>query len=233
MAVDPAPSPVAPSPAVMYPVALDMAGRPCLVVGGGPVAAGKVAGLVRAGAAVTVVAAAVGTALEALVAEGDGAAPGSEQGSVTVHRRPYRAGEAAGYRLVVAATGTPEVDGAVAADAEAAGVWVNSVDDPEHSTFHLPSVHRDGPVVVAVSTGGASPALASWLRRRAGRELGPDLGTVATLLEDARRRLQAAGRPTGSVDWPALLDGPLLQLVRDGRTDEARRLIAEATGLPA
>lgn len=211
----------------LYPVALNVAGRNCLVVGGGAVAAGKVLGLVRSGAVVTVVAAEPGAALEAVLAPENAPGPGS----ITVERRPYRAGEAAGYRLVVTATGTGEVDGTVVADAEAAGVWVNSADDPERSTFYLPSVHRDGPVVVAVSTGGASPALATWLRRRAGVQLGPDLGTLALLLEEARRRLQAAGRPTDSVDWQTLLDGSLPDLVRDGRMDEARRLVAEATGL--
>ena len=79
---------------------------------------------------------------------------------------PYAKGEAAAFRLVVTATGIPEVDGAVYDDAEAAGVWANSADDVAHSSFILPAVHRDGAVTVSVSTGGLSPALASWLRTR-------------------------------------------------------------------
>ena len=236
-----------PAGPVLYPVSLDVAGRSCLVVGGGTIAAGKVAGLLAAGAAVTVVAPDVDAAIDALATAGDPAndsaandgtaddgtaddstaEPGGP-GSVTVRRRPYRAGEAADYRLVVTATGIAAVDGTVAADATAAAVWVNSADDPGRCTFHLPSVHRDGPVSVAVSTGGASPALAIWLRRRAADALGTGLGDLAGLLDEARRRLQAAGRPTSSVDWPAVLDGPLPQLVRDGRLDEARQLLAEA-----
>ena len=98
----------------------------------------------------------------------------------------------------------------------AAGVWVNSADDAAHCTFILPSVHRDGPVSVAVSTGGASPAMASWLRRRLGQFLGPNFGELAELLDEARHRLMAEGRPTATVDWAALLDGPLPSLVRDG-----------------
>ena len=85
---------------------------------------------------------------------------------------------------------------------------------------------------MAVSTGGASPALAIWLRRRAADALGTGLGDLAGLLDEARRRLQAAGRPTASVDWPAVLDGPLPQLVRDGRLDEARQLLADAIDRP-
>lgn len=198
-----------------YPVVLDLSGRPCLVVGGGPVALHKAGGLAACGADVTVVA----PRLEARFA----ALP------VATEARPYRAGEAAGYRLVVTATGVPEVDAAVAADAEAAGVWVNSADDPQHCTAILPSVHRDGPVIVAVSTGGASPALAGWLRRRAGEALGPGLGALAGLLGAARRAVVAQGRASAEVDWAALLDGPLPDVVRAGDLAEARRLLDAAT----
>jgi precorrin-2 dehydrogenase len=233
-----------PADAARYPVTLDVTGRACLVVGGGTVAAGKVAGLLAAGATVTVVAPDVDPAIDALAADtgdadtsptdaGTDRAGNSDEtagrhgrpGSLTVHHRPYRTGEAAGYRLVVTATGIDGVDGAVAADADAAAVWVNSADDPGRCTFHLPSVHRDGLVSVAVSTAGTSPALAIWLRRRAGDALGPGLGDLAHLLDEARRRVQAAGRPTASIDWQAVLDGPLPQLVRDGRLDDARRLL--------
>ncbi|MGH9109299.1 MAG: precorrin-2 dehydrogenase/sirohydrochlorin ferrochelatase family protein [Acidimicrobiales bacterium] len=203
-----------------YPVSLVVAGRPCLVVGGGPVAARKVAGLAASGARVTVVAPRVAPAIAELI----GRAP------VTVCRRRYRSGEAARYRLVVTATGVAEVDAAVAADADAAGVWVNSADDLAHCTFLLPAVHRDGPVTVAVSTGGASPALATWLRRRLAAGCGDALGTLARMLEEARRRLQERGRPTTSVDWQALLDGPLPTLVGDGRLAEARRILDDAVG---
>jgi siroheme synthase-like protein len=80
-----------------------------------------------------------------------------------------------------------DVDWAVAAHAETAGVWVTSADDAAHCTFIHPSVHRDGLVSVAVSTGGASPAMASWLRRRVGEAVGSGLGILAELLEEARR----------------------------------------------
>ncbi|HEX3948205.1 MAG TPA: bifunctional precorrin-2 dehydrogenase/sirohydrochlorin ferrochelatase [Acidimicrobiales bacterium] len=222
-----------PADPALYPVVLDLAGRRCLVVGGGTVAAGKVAGLVTAGALVTVVAPHVGPAIQT-IADADAEAEaeaGGLAGSVTVHRRPYRTGEAADYRLVFTATGIGEVDGAVAADADGAGIWVNSADDPARCSFTLPSVHRDGPVNIAVSTGGASPALAIWLRRRIGQALGPSLGTLALLLEGGRRQLQATGRPTESVDWQTLLDGPLPELVRQGRLPEARQLLAEAAGV--
>jgi siroheme synthase-like protein len=142
--------------------------------------------------------------------------------------RPYEPQEAAGYRFVVTATGRPEVDGRVAADAEAAGVWVNSADDPEHCTVILPSVHRDGAVTVAVSTGGSSPALSSHLRRHIAASLDPGLGALADVLAAARRRLQAAGRPTTDVDFAALLDGPVGERLGAGDLDGARRVVDDA-----
>jgi len=202
---------------------LRVEGRPCLVVGGGPIAARKVTDLFECGADVTVVAPDIDPSIEALEASAE-----QHDGRLQVERRPYRAGEAAGYRLVVTATGIPEVDRRAAADAESAGIWVNSADDADHCTFFLPSVHREGAVSVSVSTGGASPALAAWLRRRIGESLGPHLGDLAELLEGGRAALRTAGRPTSSVDWTALLDGQLPVLVRDGRIDEARAVIAGA-----
>jgi len=204
------------SEAPPYPVVLRIEGRRCLVVGGGPVAARKVADLFECGAEVTVVAPEVDASIDAL------AAAGRAGRYLRVERRRYRDGEAADYRLVVTATGIPEVDRRAAADAEAAGIWVNSADDADHCTFFLPSVHREGAVSVSVSTGGASPALAAWLRRRIGESLGPHLGTLAELLEEGRTTLRGAGRPTNAVDWTALLDGELPGLVRAGRIEEAR-----------
>jgi siroheme synthase-like protein len=204
-----------------FPVVLDLTGRACLVVGGGRVAARKVAALLAAGAAVTVVAPEVEPDLAALA------------GTVAVERRPYRTGEAAGYRLVITATGDAAVDAAVTADAEAAGVWANAADDPAHCSFILPAVHRDGPVTLAVSTGGASPALATYLRDRYAADGPAGLAALAGLLAEARRRVQAEGRPTGAVDWRALLDGPLPGLVAAGDHDAARRLVDAAIRDPS
>lgn len=203
---------------LLYPVSLVVAGRPCLVVGGGPVAARKAAGLAGCDADLTVVAPDVVPAIEELAG----------RGALSILRRRYRSGEAARYRLVVTATGVPEVDRAVAADADAAGVWVNAADSRERCTFTLPAVHREGPVAVAVSTSGASPVLASWLRHRMAEALVPEVGALAELMEAARTELQDKGIDTSGIDWHALLDGPLPGLVAAGRRDEARHVIARA-----
>jgi siroheme synthase-like protein len=206
----------------LFPVVLKLEGQACLVVGGGRVAARKAASLLTCGGSVTLVAPEVDPVVMELAERSGHDLPGS----LVVERRSYRSGEAGRFRLVVTATGVPAVDGAVAADAHAAGVWVNAADDVAHCSAVLPSVHRDQSVLVAVSTGGASPALATWLRRRIADQLGPDLGILASLLESARQAMKAEGRRTTDVDWQGVLDGPLPELVRAGRVDEATALLA-------
>ncbi|HEY1466882.1 MAG TPA: bifunctional precorrin-2 dehydrogenase/sirohydrochlorin ferrochelatase [Acidimicrobiales bacterium] len=210
----------------LYPVALVVDGRRCLVVGGGPIATHKAEGLLNCRAHVTVVAPRISERLRRL-AQNTTSDP-SRHRPLVLEERPYRTGEASGYRLVITATGDPVVDRAVAADAEAAGVWVNSADDVDNCTFMLPAVHRDGDVTVAVSTGGASPALAGWLRDRAAAAIGPEAGTLAVLLDEARRRVRAQGMSTEATDWSAILSGPFVDLVRSGRMDEARALLHAA-----
>jgi siroheme synthase-like protein len=206
--------------APLYPVGLVVKRRKCLVVGGGRVAARKIGGLLACGAAVTVVAPEVHVAMGELASSGAIAA--IDEPPLDVQIRPYRTGEAADYVLVVSATGNSTVDHAVHRDATGAGVWVNVADDPARCSFVLPAVARDGEVSVAVSTAGASPALAVWLRDRVVAALGPGLGDLASLLAQGRRRVQSQGRSTEEIDWRTMLDGPLPEMVRHGRMDEAR-----------
>jgi precorrin-2 dehydrogenase/sirohydrochlorin ferrochelatase len=191
-----------------YPVNLVVAGRPCLVVGGGRVAARKAAGLLACGADVHVVAAEVGPEMRAL--------------DLPTEERPYRRGEVAGYRLVIAATNDAKTNRAVFEDGETAGVWVNSADDPASCSFTLPSVLRRGPVMVAVSTGGRSPALASWLRDRIGGEIGPEYEVLAGLLAEARAEVKRSGASTEGADWRTVLDSDMLELIRNGHIEQAR-----------
>jgi siroheme synthase-like protein len=211
----------------LYPVNLVVAGRPCLVVGGGRVATTKVRGLLEAGAHVTVVAPEVDPGLADLAAGADGA--GAPDGGwpaggavVAVERRPYRRGEAARYRLVVAATGDPAVNQDVYDDGEAAGVWVNSADDPDRCSVILPARVRQGRLTVTVSTGGHSPAVAAWLRERLADELGVEYDQLIGLLSEAREEVRAQGIGTEQLDWRAALDSGILDLVRAGRLEDAK-----------
>ena len=168
-----------------------------LVVGGGAVAARKVAGLVAAGAAVTVVGPDVRADIVPKHLTGE---------HVTVERRPYRPGEVEGYWLVVTCTDDPAVQQQVFDDGERLGVWVNAADDPERCSFILPAVARRGPVVVSVSTSGTSPALAQVLRDRFAEGLPQDVERIAFELERHRAQLHAEGRSTEDVDWRPIVE---------------------------
>ena len=201
-----------------YPVNLDLQGRRALVVGGGDVAARKVRGLLAAGAQVTVVAP---EAVDEI----------ANDHRVRWHQRPYRRGEVASYRLAVTATGDPTVDGQVYWDAEAADVWLNSADDPEHCSFTLPAVTTRDDLQVAVSTNGRSPAVAAWLRRTIDGAIGPEHATVLTLASEVRAELREIAGSSESAGWEAALDDHLLDLVRVGDLVAARQRIRTAVGL--
>jgi siroheme synthase-like protein len=204
-----------PVDATVYPVALLLQDRACLVVGGGNIAKRKAQGLLAAGARVHVVAKEVLPPMRELAMQ-------AVAGLAGIEERPYRRGEVAGYWLAVAATGDSAVNQAVYEDGEAAKVWVNSADDPASCSFILPAVARQGPVSVAVSTSGYSPALASWLKSHAAEHMGPELAELAELLAEARAELKAQGRSTEEVDWRPSLDWAMLDLIRSGRRAEAK-----------
>jgi precorrin-2 dehydrogenase / sirohydrochlorin ferrochelatase len=179
-----------------YPVFLDVEGISILVVGGGNVAGRKVEGLVSAGATVTVVAPHVTAEISAM--------------DVRIERRAYAAGDAGRFQLVITATDDPVVNALVAADARAAGVWANSADDPDNCSFILPAITRRGDITVAVSTGGASPALAGRLRDVVAREvLTAQVEAAAVELSRQRAEIKSAGGSTEDTDWTPRLDALL------------------------
>lgn len=171
----------------MLPLALRLDDRPVLVVGAGRIGAQKAAQLVAAGARVSVVS-----------EEIKGVLP---DGLAHVTERRFRPSDVTGYRLVIAATGDPDVNDVVVAAAESAGVWLNVVDDPERSSFYFMALHRDGDVCLAVTTGGASPALAQEVRSLAAASLPRNLAAVALALRAERRALHVAGASTEGLDW--------------------------------
>jgi precorrin-2 dehydrogenase / sirohydrochlorin ferrochelatase len=174
--------------AFLYPVFLDLADIPVLVVGGGPVAWRKAEGLAAAGARVTVVAPHIVPELAALAA--------------VVVQREYRSDDIRDHRLVITATSDGGVNAQVAADATAEGVWVNSADDPANCSFILPAIARRGPLIAALSTGGASPALAGRLRDAIADDvLTPQAEAAAIELARQRAEVHAAGGSTELVDW--------------------------------
>jgi len=176
-----------------YPIVVRLGGRRALVVGGGQVALRKAAGLVAAGASVTVVAPHVVDGLRSLE-------------RVTIVERAYEPGDLDGVVLVVAATDDPVVQQRIFDDAEARHLLVNAVDDPDRCSFVLPAIERRGPVIVAVSTQGRSPSLAGHLRDLLARAIPADIEEIAEDLARRRLEVQAAGGSTEDVDWPNPLE---------------------------
>ena len=176
---------------MQFPINLNLTDRPVLVVGGGRIAHRKVQQLLACDADVTVLAPLVTEELERL--------------NVRVLRREYATGDVEGFRLVITATGNVDVDQRIFDEAEERGIWVNSADDPERCTFTLPAVHRQGPVMVTVSTGGASPALSSWMRANLARLIGPEFAELAAELASRRTSIHAVGFSTEDVDWEPII----------------------------
>ena len=216
-----------------YPIFLDVRGRRCVVVGGGSVAERKVRSLLRAGARVHVVSPAVTPRLALLAA----------RKKIQITPRAYRATDLEGAEsarpvMVFAATNKPEVQQAVRTDAAAIGALVNAADNPRESDFLVPASFAQGDLLVAISTSGASPALARRLRRQLQLTLGREYRSYLRFLREARELIidtvpdeaqrakifrQLSGAPV--MDW--LWKGPPRRAAHDAQKWLAKVIGAE------
>jgi siroheme synthase-like protein len=171
-----------------YPVFLDLHDMDVLVVGGGRIGARKAEGLAVAGARVRLVASDVSEHVDATVIH-------------ELRPREFEPADLEGIRLVVTATGDEQVDAAISGEARARGIWTNAADQPVDCEFILPAIARRGRVTVAVSTDGASPALARELRNVIDEFLTDDIGALAETLAAERAAVQASGVSTEDIDW--------------------------------
>ncbi len=200
-----------------YPIFLDLADRPCLVVGGGPVAERKVESLLAVGARVTVVSPTVTARLAAW----------ARAGRVAHRARAYRVNDLTGLQIVFVATDDEAVTQAVAAAARARGIWVNAADQPARCDFILPSVIRRGRLAVAESTGGASPAAARAIRKELEGYLTERHAALVDLAAETRANLRTRAVSASPGRWQrALGDRRMRRLIADGRRHQARRMLA-------
>jgi precorrin-2 dehydrogenase/sirohydrochlorin ferrochelatase len=198
-----------------YPITLvSLQQARCLVIGGGQVAARKVAGLRAAGARPVVISPDLCQALEQQARDGD----------VEVIDRAYLPGDLNGAHLVIAATDDPATNEAVWQEAQTAGCLVNVVDDPARCNFHVPAIVRRGALTVSVSTGGSSPLLARRIRQALDQQFDTAYEPYLALLADMRPVVQAqVPKPAErKAVWQALLDSEILDLLRHGESGAAR-----------
>lgn len=196
------------------PVFLSVRSQPCLVVGGGDVATRKVELLLKAQALVTVISPVLGTALKTL----------HEAGKFTHVAQSFRPEQVGGQRVIIAATDDETVNRAVAMAAQASNIPVNVVDRPELCTFIMPAIIDRSPVIVAVSSGGASPVLARLLRARLESLVPAAYGRLATLVSSFRDKVKArfSSGADRRVFWERVLQGAVAEMAYAGRDDEAR-----------
>jgi siroheme synthase-like protein len=169
----------------LFPAFLKLSGRACLVIGAGQVALSKVDSLMRAGADVHVVSPKALPEIEELAREG----------ALRWTRRKYEVGDVPGSFLVIAATDNVEVNHCVYRDAASRGILCNVVDDPPYCDFYFPSVVERGPLQIAVSTEGESPAVAQRMRRELDAALPPDLGPWVQEMGRLRREVRTEHPP--------------------------------------
>jgi precorrin-2 dehydrogenase/sirohydrochlorin ferrochelatase len=199
-----------------YPILLNLEGRLCVVVGGGPVGLRKARGLLTAGARVRLI----------------DPAPSAEPAGVELLARPYRDGDLEGACLAFAASGERGVNAAVAREARARGVPVNVADAPHEGDFTLPALLRRGDLSVAVAGAGRSPAFSAVLCEQLGEMLGPEWATALEIAAALRRKRLT---PPGAAEYNQailrrLLDGGLPGLIAAGDAAGVDRLLEACCG---
>ena len=205
-----------------YPIYLQLQDQPCVVVGGGKIAEGKVDGLLAAGARVTIVSPELTPHLHELV----------ERNEIAYIARRYQPGDLAGAFMVICATDQIEINRQVWQEASAQGQLVNVVDDTPRCNFIAPAILRNGDLTIAISTGGKAPALAVRLKERLQRELGPEYERFLELAGKLRVPFSrhVPDFETRKALWYELVDSDALDLLAQGDEPAAMEVISELVG---
>jgi uroporphyrin-III C-methyltransferase/precorrin-2 dehydrogenase/sirohydrochlorin ferrochelatase len=200
-----------------FPIFLKLENRPCLVVGGGRVAARKIKQLLKANATVTVIAPKISSLLNKFV----------EEKKITFLEKSYERTDIAFMELVIAATNDREVNNKIAEHAKSKKIMINVVDNPDAGTFIMPSVIDRSPVMVAVSTGGASPILTRLLRARLEILIPANYGKLASLVSRFRETIKGKFPSVKERRrfWEQILQGPIAELLYTGQDKKALKLL--------
>ena len=198
------------------PVVMLLAHRKVVVIGAGNIATRKIEGLINSGATnITVVAPLVS----------DEVKEWEKQNIIKLHIREFEVSDLDGAFYVCTATEKNEVNTKVFQYCESQNIVCNSADDPNNCSAILMSTVRQGDITVAISSAGKSPALAKWLRQHVQGELGPEYKELTELLNSEREEMRSAGFSSEDVNWSEIFAKGVVDLVKDGKTEEARKVI--------
>lgn len=203
-----------------FPIVLEMTGRRCLVIGGGKVAERKIASLLEAGAEVTVISP---EATEAIGAW-------SKNDAIQLKARPCQEGDLRGFQLVFIATDDPKVNARIYQESRNTAAWVNAADDPDLCDFILPGVIRRGDLRVAVSTGGASPAVTRAIREELDAYITADYAQLVQVAAEVRTELKEKSSAVAASAWNEALNGEFRRLIRAGKSEQAKQYLLAVLG---
>lgn len=205
-----------------YPIYLDIKGKKCAVIGGGDVAARKVASLLNAGAKVRVISPDVISKLDKM----------ARSGKIDLIKRPYRKGDLKGALLVYATTDDKVVNTRISEEAEKKGILLNVADAPDNCNFIVPSVVERGALSIAISTGGASPAFAKRLRMEMEERYGEEYAVFLDIMAAIRRKLLTKGSEGDKNRklFNKLASSDIPEIIRDGRWKEVDKTIISLLG---
>ncbi len=202
-----------------YPIFVDLRGRKTVVVGGGPVARRKIESLLAAGAEVTLIAPEIIDDISSMT-------------EITILKRSYLPGDLTGAILVIAATDDMEINAQVSSDAMALGIFCNIVDIPKMCSFIVPAVVEKGPIKIAISTGGVSPALSRKLRMDIGGLIGDEYGILALIMGKIRPLVlsRGGGHENNKRIFNVLVNSELFDAIKARDRALAEKILLEALG---
>ena len=205
-----------------YPIYLQLQDQPCVVIGGGKIAEGKVDGLLAAGGRVTVISPDLTPHLQELV----------KRNEITLLARRCQPGDLTGAFIVISATDQSEINHQVWQEASAHGQLVNVVDDTPHCNFIAPAILRNGDLTIAISTAGKAPALAVRLKERLQKEIGPEYERFLELAGQLRDPLSqhVPDFEARKAIWYELVDSDALSLLAQGDESAAVEVISQTVG---
>jgi len=207
-----------------YPIYLNLTDKRSIVVGGGAIAEGKITGLLEADARVVVIAPEITPAIQELV----------QNGTIAWQQRQYQDGDLEGAAIAISATDDPQVNHSVWDEADRRGILINVVDDVPYCNFIAPAIVRRGDITIAISTNGKMPALAAHMRREMDKSFGDEYLKLLEMTTPMRAELGAKqlAYQVRQQLWRKLFEETeLIDLVRRGEEESARKLAREVLGL--